>query len=74
MEPSMKIQRYSSLAVLLIAFWATPKPAWGVSKEMIQLQTQVQALQDQMTQDAAVVQRAHGRDEEPDGSEHRQHE
>lgn len=46
----MKILRCSSLAVLLIAFWAAPKPAWGVSKEMIQLQTQVQALQDQMTQ------------------------
>jgi tol-pal system protein YbgF len=46
----MKIQRVSILTVLLIAFWAGLTPAWGVSKEMIQLQTQVQALQDQMTQ------------------------
>jgi tol-pal system protein YbgF len=46
----MKIQRHSTLVVLLIAFWASLTPAWGVSKEIIQLQTQVQALQDQMTQ------------------------
>ena len=46
----MKIQRYSTLVVLLIAFSANTMPAWGVSKEMVQLQTQVQALQDQMTQ------------------------
>ena len=45
----MKIERYSTLIVLLIALWAGQTPAWGVSKEMIQLQTQVQALQDQMT-------------------------
>jgi len=45
----MKIQRYSSLLALLIALSAGMPSAWGVSKEMIQLQTQVQALQDQMT-------------------------
>jgi len=45
----MKIQRHSTLVVLLIALWLNLTPAWGVSKEMIQLQTQVQALQDQMT-------------------------
>jgi tol-pal system protein YbgF len=45
----MKIHRYSSMIILLIAFWGTATPAWSVSKEMVQLQTQVQALQDQMT-------------------------
>jgi tol-pal system protein YbgF len=45
----MKIQRHSTLVVLLIALWVNLTPAWGVSKEIIQLQTQVQALQDQMT-------------------------
>ena len=44
----MKMQRYLIivLAVLCLAF----TPAWGVSKEIVQLQTQVQALQDQMAQ------------------------
>jgi tol-pal system protein YbgF len=37
------------MVVLLIAVWGLGTPAWGVNKEMIQLQTQVQALQDQMT-------------------------
>jgi tol-pal system protein YbgF len=49
MEQAMKIQRYSTMVVLLIAFSVNLTPAWGVSKEIIQLQTQVQALQDQMT-------------------------
>jgi len=44
----MKIYRNSGLGTLLIALLIVT-PAWGVSKEMIQLQTQVQALQDQMT-------------------------
>jgi tol-pal system protein YbgF len=39
----MKIQRLS----ILLVFLAT-MPAWGASKEIIQLQTQVQQLQDQM--------------------------
>jgi tol-pal system protein YbgF len=46
----MKIYRNSTMAVLLIAVWGIATPAWGVSKEIIQLQTQVQALQDAMTQ------------------------
>jgi tol-pal system protein YbgF len=46
----MKIQRYPTLVVLLIAFGVSLTPAWGVSKEIIQLQSQVQTLQDQMTQ------------------------
>ena len=44
----MKLYRVSAIAVLLVVF-ANLTPAWGVSKEIIQLQTQVQALQDQMT-------------------------
>ena len=45
----MKFQRSSSVLVLLAAVLVASLPAWGVSKEMVQLQTQVQALQDQMT-------------------------
>jgi tol-pal system protein YbgF len=46
----MKISRYLTALAVLIALWINMAPAWGVSKEMVQLQTQVQALQDQMTQ------------------------
>jgi tol-pal system protein YbgF len=45
----MKIQRFLAFFALLMAFSLEVTPAWGVSKEMIQLQTQVQQLQDQMT-------------------------
>jgi tol-pal system protein YbgF len=45
----MKTFRYLSLLALVTSFSIGAAPAWGVSKEMIQLQTQVQALQDQMT-------------------------
>src|SRR5580658_1961053 len=45
----MKLSRSSTLLVLLIGLWLNLTPAWGVSKEIIQLQTQVQQLQDQMT-------------------------
>jgi len=45
----MKTLKYLSLAVVLTSLSLTTPAAWGVSKEMIQLQTQVQALQDQMT-------------------------
>ncbi len=44
----MKIQRYSLILALLATLWLGVAPAWGVSKEIVQLQTQVQALQDQM--------------------------
>jgi tol-pal system protein YbgF len=44
----MRIQRSTSLLALLAALWLGATPAWGVSKEIVQLQTQVQALQDQM--------------------------
>jgi tol-pal system protein YbgF len=45
----MKIQRYFPLVVLLIAFWVNLTPARGANKEMVELLTRVQALQDQMT-------------------------
>jgi len=45
----MKTLRYLSVLVVLTGFSISLPAAWGVSKEMIQLQTQVQALQDQMT-------------------------
>jgi tol-pal system protein YbgF len=45
----MKILRYLSILTLLASSLLLVPPAWGVSKEIIQLQTQVQALQDQMT-------------------------
>jgi|SRR5437868_1028572 tol-pal system protein YbgF len=35
--------------VAVLALFATCMPAWGVSKEIVQLQVQVQALQDQMS-------------------------
>jgi tol-pal system protein YbgF len=45
----MKIHRFSIFLALLTALSLEVTPAQGVSKEMIQLQTQVQQLQDQMT-------------------------
>jgi tol-pal system protein YbgF len=45
----MKLHRVSVVLVLPALLWITATPAWGVSKEMIQLQTQVQQLQEQMT-------------------------
>src|SRR5438128_5776304 len=41
----MKIFRYTAVVTLLCL---ASLPSWGVSKEIVQLQTQVQALQDQM--------------------------
>jgi tol-pal system protein YbgF len=45
----MKMQRYPIILVVVVLCLALT-PAWGVSKEIVQLQTQVQALQDQMAQ------------------------
>jgi tol-pal system protein YbgF len=45
----MKLYRVLAIGVLFIGLGTNLTPAWGVSKEIIQLQTQVQALQDQMT-------------------------
>jgi tol-pal system protein YbgF len=45
----MKPNRISALIALFAILWLGVAPAWGVSKEMVQLQTQVQQLQEQMT-------------------------
>src|SRR5690348_5376531 len=45
----MKQHRISACLALLSMLWVMTAPAWGVSKEMVQLQTQVQQLQEQMT-------------------------
>jgi tol-pal system protein YbgF len=45
----MKLQRVSTVLILLPALWLGTVPAWGVNKEMVQLQTQVEQLQQQMT-------------------------
>ena len=45
----MKPHSVSALVALLAMLCVGTAPAWGVSKEMIQLQTQVQQLQEQMT-------------------------
>ena len=44
----MRMQRY--LIIVLAVLCLALTPAWAVSKEIVQLQTQVQALQDQMAQ------------------------
>src|ERR1700680_1224614 len=44
----MKLQRIFTFFALA-TLWLAVTPAWGVSKEMVQLQTQVQQLQEQMT-------------------------
>ena len=45
----MKLQRFLTTFGLLAALGFGVMPAWGVNKEMIELQTQVQQLQQQMT-------------------------
>jgi tol-pal system protein YbgF len=45
----MKNSRVSSALALVMVIWLSIAPAWGASKEMVQLQTQVQQLQEQMT-------------------------
>jgi tol-pal system protein YbgF len=45
----MKTHRISALVALFVILWVTVAPAFGVNKEMVQLQTQVQQLQEQMT-------------------------
>ena len=45
----MTLRRYSAVLALLSTLWFATTPVWGASKEMIQLQTQVQQLQEQMT-------------------------
>ena len=45
----MTLRRFSAFLALLSMLWLAVTPAWAASKEMIQLQTQVQQLQEQMT-------------------------
>ena len=45
----MKLHRVSTVVALSAILWLGTAPAWGVNKEMVQLQTQVQQLQEQMT-------------------------
>jgi tol-pal system protein YbgF len=45
----MRILRISIVLVPLASLWLTGAPAWAVNRDLIQLQTQVQQLQDQMT-------------------------
>jgi tol-pal system protein YbgF len=45
----MKRHRISALFALLSVLLLAPAPGWSVSKDMVQLQTQVQQLQEQMT-------------------------
>jgi tol-pal system protein YbgF len=45
----MTFKRYCAVLALLSTLWLVVTPAWSASKEMIQLQTQVQQLQEQMT-------------------------
>jgi tol-pal system protein YbgF len=45
----MKLRRCCTRFALFAALSLATMPAWGVSKEMVQLQTQVQQLQEQMT-------------------------
>src|SRR6267143_3179256 len=45
----MKLQRFFRVFGLLAALGLVVMPAWGVNKEIIELQTQVEQLQQQMT-------------------------
>jgi tol-pal system protein YbgF len=45
----MRLQRVSTFLAVLAVLWLGVMPAWGVNKEMVQLQTQVEQLQQQMT-------------------------
>jgi tol-pal system protein YbgF len=45
----MKLHRISAGFALLSVLWLGVVPAWGVNKDMVQLQTQVEQLQQQMT-------------------------
>ena len=45
----MKLLRVSIALALSAVVWLAASPAWGVNKDMVQLQTQVQQLQEAMT-------------------------
>jgi tol-pal system protein YbgF len=44
----MRTQRYAIILALLATLWLAAPPAWGVSKEIVQLQTQVEDLQNRI--------------------------
>jgi tol-pal system protein YbgF len=46
----MKSNRFHALLALFLTLWMGVAPAYGASKEIVQLQTQVEQLQQQMTQ------------------------
>ncbi len=45
----MTLRRFSALLALTSTLWLAATPAWAANKDMVQLQTQVQQLQEQMT-------------------------
>jgi len=45
----MKQNRILTVLAWVVVLWLAAAPAWGVNKEMVQLQTQVEQLQQQMT-------------------------
>jgi len=45
----MKTHRISTVVGLFLILWTSVAPAFGANKDMVQLQTQVQQLQEQMT-------------------------
>jgi tol-pal system protein YbgF len=45
----MKTNRISAFVALFLTLWVGAAPAFGANKDMVQLQTQVQQLQEQMT-------------------------
>jgi tol-pal system protein YbgF len=45
----MKRSRVVTVLAWLLVLWLAAGPAWGVNKDMVQLQTQVEQLQQQMT-------------------------
>ncbi|MGA8761999.1 MAG: transporter, partial [Candidatus Sulfotelmatobacter sp.] len=45
----MTLRRFSTVFASVSILWLAVTPAWGVNKEMVELQTQVQQLQQQMT-------------------------
>src|SRR5712672_1482934 len=49
MGTPMRLHRVFTLFALLATLCVGAAPAWGVNKEMVQLQTQVEQLQEQMT-------------------------
>jgi len=45
----MKRSRVVTVLAWVLVLWLAAAPAWGVNKDMVQLQTQVEQLQQQMT-------------------------